>query len=241
MINKIIAALLLSVATVSAVANEANVKKAIETAYPRIKVDSVTKTPFTGLYEVFMGGQIIYADEKLTFIFADGKMIDPKSKRDLTGERLEELTKIDFKSLPLDQAIKIVKGDGSRKLVVFSDVDCPYCKRLERRELSTINNVTIYTFLYPIAQLHPDAATKSKSIWCAKERERAWNDWIIDDKLPDTVENCKVPLEAVGKLAAEINVQSTPTMFFADGRRMMGSQPAVEIEKALNKASKKLF
>ncbi|HQS38242.1 MAG TPA: DsbC family protein, partial [Methylotenera sp.] len=147
-----------------AMADEASVKKAIEAAYPKFKVDKVTKTPYAGLYEVFMGGQIIYTDEKLTFLIAEGRLVDPKTKKDITGERLEELTRIDFNTLPLDQAIKVVKGNGSRKLVVFSDVDCPYCKRLERNELANITDVTVYTFLYPIDQLHPDAANKSKLI-----------------------------------------------------------------------------
>jgi thiol:disulfide interchange protein DsbC len=108
-----------------AIADEASLKKAIEAAYPKFKVESVIKTPYAGLYEVFMGGQIIYTDEKLTFLIAEGRLVDPKTKRDVTGERMDELTKIDFNSLPLDQAIKVVKGNGSRKLVVFSDVDCP--------------------------------------------------------------------------------------------------------------------
>lgn len=237
MLNKITAALLIAAASTMAVADEAGVKKAIEAAYPKIKVESVTKTPYASLYEVFAGGQIIYTDEKLTFLIAEGKIVDPKSKKDITGERLEELTKINFDALPLNQAIKVVKGNGSRKLVVFSDVDCPYCKRLEQNELSNINNVTIYTFLYPIEQLHPDAANKSKLIWCAKDREKAWKEWILDDKLPATAGNCKVPLDAIGKLAVESSVVSTPTMFFADGRRMLGSQPAAEIEKALARAS----
>ena len=149
-----------------ALADEASLKKAIEVAYPKFKVESVIKTPYAGLYEVFMGGQIVYTDEKLTFLIAEGRFVDPKTKKDVTGERLDELTKIDFSSLPLDQAIKVVKGNGSRKLVVFSDVDCPFCKRLEQNELSNIDNVTIYTFLYPIESLHPDAAAKSKLI-CA--------------------------------------------------------------------------
>ena len=117
-----------------ALADEASLKKALEAAYPKFKIESVIKTPYTGLYEVFMGGQIIYTDEKLTFLIAEGRLVDPKTKKDITGERMEELTKIDFNSLPLDQAIKVVKGNGSRKLVVFSDVDCPYCKRLEQKE-----------------------------------------------------------------------------------------------------------
>ncbi|NOT16434.1 MAG: DsbC family protein, partial [Methylotenera sp.] len=151
---------------------------------------------------------------------------------------LEELTKIDFNSLPLNQAIKVVKGDGSRKLVVFSDVDFPFCKRLERNEITQLDNVTVYTFLYPIEQLHPDAANKSKLIWCAKDRVKAWDDWIMRDILPKSSGTCDVPLEKVGELAKKIGVSSTPTLFFADGRRMLGAQPYKEIERALMAAKK---
>lgn len=221
-----------------AIADEASVKKAVEAAYPKFQVQSVVKTPYAGLYEVFMGGQIIYTDEKLTFLIAEGRLVDPKTKKDVTGERLEELTKIDFSSLPLDQAIKVVKGNGSRKLVVFSDVDCPYCKQLERKELSNITDVTVYTFLYPIDQLHPDAANKSKSIWCASNRAKAWNDWILNNQLPPSATNCDVPLERVGELARKIGVTSTPTLIFSDGKRMMGAQPYKEIEKYLQAAKK---
>ena len=221
------------------VADEASLKKLVETAYPKFKVDSVTKTPYAGLYEVFMGGQIIYTDEKLTFLIAEGRLVDPKSKKDVTGERMDELTKIDFNSLPLDQAIKVVKGNGSRKLVVFSDVDCPYCKRLEQNELVNVTDVTIYTFLYPLAQLHPDSAAKSKSIWCADNRVKAWQDWILKGQLPTSTGNCEVPLEKVGELARKVGVNSTPTLFFADGKRMMGAQPYKEIEKSLQMAARK--
>ncbi|MES2012576.1 MAG: DsbC family protein [Pseudomonadota bacterium] len=230
---------LLSAFTTTVMADEASVKKAIESAYPKFKVESVTKTGYAGLYEVFMGGQIIYTDEKTSFLIAEGRLVDVKTKKDVTGERLEELTKVDFSSLPLEQAIKVVKGNGSRKLVVFSDVDCPYCKRLEQNELTNINDVTIYTFLYPIEGLHPDAANKSKSIWCSPNRVKAWQDWIFNSQLPKTTGNCDVPLEKVGELARKIGVTSTPTMFFADGKRMLGAQPHKEIERALSLAAKK--
>jgi len=214
-------------------ADEANVKKAVEAAYPKFKVESVTKAGYGGLYEVFVAGQILYTDEKLTFLIAEGRLVDPKTKKDITGERLEELTKIDFSTLPLDQAIKVVKGNGSRKLVVFSDVDCPYCKRLERNELSNVTDVTIYTFLYPLQQLHPDAVAKSKSIWCSPNRVKAWQDWILNDQLPKSTGACDVPLERVGDLARKIGVTSTPTLIFSDGKRMMGAQPYKEIEAAM--------
>lgn len=234
--SKFIALTLLSSFTTYAFSDEASVKKAVEAAYPKFKVDSVTKTPYAGLYEVFMAGQILYTDEKMSFLIAEGHLVDPKTKKDITGERLEELTRIDFTSLPLDQAIKVVKGNGSRKLVVFSDVDCPYCKRLEQNELSNITDVTVYTFLYPLEQLHPDAAAKSKSIWCASNRVKAWEDWILRNQLPKNAGNCEVPIEKVGELARKIGVTSTPTLIFADGRRMLGAQPYKEIEKALSQA-----
>lgn len=234
----LLAALLAITTTGVSVADEASLKKAIEAAYPKFKVDSVTKTPYPGLYEVFMGGQIVYTDEKLNFLIAEGRLVDPKTKKDITGERLEELTKIDFNSLPLNQAIKVVKGNGSRKLVVFSDVDCPFCKRLEQNELSNIEDVTIYTFLYPIESLHPDAANKSRSIWCAPNRVKAWNDWIFNNKLPSSAAKCEVPLENVGEMARKYGVTSTPTLFFADGKRMLGAQPHKEIERYLQAATK---
>ena len=239
MLKKLVGFTLLSVITSLALADEMSVKKAVEAAYPKFKVESVSKTPYAGLYEVFMGGQIIYTDEKMTFLIAEGRLVDPKTKKDITGERMEELTKIDFNSLPLEQAIKVVKGNGSRKLVVFSDVDCPYCKRLEQNELTNISDVTIYTFLYPIEQLHPDAASKSKLIWCANNRVKAWEDWIFNNQLPKSAGTCEVPLEKIGQLAKKIGVTSTPTLIFSDGKRMLGAQPYKEIERAMTVAVKK--
>ncbi|HSH53794.1 MAG TPA: DsbC family protein [Methylotenera sp.] len=239
MLKKLVSVGLLSTCATLAIADEASVKKAVEAAYPKFKVESVTKTGYAGLYEVFMAGQIIYTDERMTFLIAEGRLVDPKTKKDITGERLEELTKIDFSSLPLDQAIKVVKGNGSRKLVVFSDVDCPYCKRLEQNELSNITDVTVYTFLYPIQQLHPDAEAKSRAIWCANNRVKAWEDWILRNQLPKSAGNCEVPLEKVGELAKKLGVTSTPTLIFSDGKRMLGSQPYKEIEKAMVAAVKR--
>ena len=233
----LISAAFVGVSTI-AIADEVSVKKAVEAAYPKFKVESVTKTPYAGLYEVFMGGQIIYTDEKMSYLIAEGRLVDPKTKKDLTGDRLEELTRVDFSTLPLDQAIKVVKGNGSRKLVVFSDVDCPFCKRLEQNELTNITDVTVYTFLYPILQLHPDSANKSKAIWCATNRVKAWQDWILNSKLPSSVGNCEVPIEKIGDLARKLGVTSTPTLIFADGKRMLGAQPYKEIELALIAAKK---
>lgn len=220
----------------SAFADESSLKKAIESSYPDIKVDSISKTQHGGLYEIVVGGQILYADEKLSFLIAEGKLIDPKTKRNITGERMEELSKVDFSKLPLEKAIKVVRGDGSRKLVVFSDPDCPFCKRLEQKELAGITDITVYTFLYPLDKLHPDAAKKSKAIWCSADRSKSWMDWVLKNKLVKGSASCSTPIDSLAKLGQELNVTSTPTLFFADGRRMLGAHPAAEIEKALNAA-----
>jgi len=219
-----------------AIADEVSLKKAFEAAYPKMHVESVVKTPYAGLYEVFANGQIVYADDKLTFLIAEGRLVDIKSKRDVTNERLDELTKIDFNTLPLDQAIKVVKGNGSRKIAVFSDPDCPFCKRLEQQELVNINDVTIYTFLLPLEQLHPDAGNKAKAIWCASDRSKAWQDWVINNQLPKNAGSCDHPVDKIADLGKKLGVTSTPTIFFADGKRMLGAYPAAQIEKAMNGA-----
>lgn len=236
MSKKVIAALLVSLLTGSVFADEASLRKAIESAYPKVRIESITKTPYGGLYEVFLDGQIVYTDEKFSFLLAEGRLIEPKSKRDITSERMDELTRIDFASLPLDQAVKVVKGNGSRKLVVFSDPDCPYCKRLEQKELMNINDVTIYTFLYPLEQLHPDAANKSRAIWCAPDRAKAWQDWVLNGQLTKA-ETCDNPLAKNAELGRKLGVTSTPTLFFSDGRRMLGAYPAKDIEKAISSAA----
>ena len=239
MFRKILMAVLVSIQAASAWADEASLKKAVEAAYPKMTVESIVKTPYAGLYEVYMNGQIIYTDEKFSFLIAEGHLVDSKSKKDVTGERLADLSKIDFSALPLDQAVKVVKGNGSRKMAVFSDPDCPFCKRLEQNELVNITDVTIYTFLYPLEQLHPDAANKAKAIWCAADRSKAWQEWALNNQPPKKSANCDAPIEKVAALARRMGVTSTPTIFFADGKRMLGAYPAAEIEKALVNPSKK--
>lgn len=233
MFRKLSLALALITFSLGAWADETSLRKLIEVAYPKMNVESVTKTNHSGLYEVYMGGQIIYTDEKFTFLIAEGRMVDTRSKRDITSDRLADLSKIDFSSLPLDQAIKVVKGNGNKKIAVFSDPDCPFCKRLEQNELSAINDVTIYTFLLPLDQLHPDAANKAKAIWCSADKSKAWNDWVFNGQLPKKINNCDTPLEKNSALAKKLSVASTPTLFFVDGKRMLGAYPAAEIEKAL--------
>ncbi|MCX7626917.1 MAG: DsbC family protein [Methylophilaceae bacterium] len=239
MLIRIILAFTLMVFTLVANADEAAIRKALQAAYPKVKVESVTKTPFPGLYEVFLDGQIIYTDENFTWFITEGKLVDPKTRRELTTARLEELTKVDFDALPLDQAIKVVRGNGSRKLVVFSDPDCPYCKRLEQKELLPLTDVTIYTFLYPLEMLHPDAANKSKAIWCAPDRVKAWQDWIFKGQLAKNGANCETPLDKITALGRKLGIDSTPTLIFANGKRLVGAYPTKDIEAALAEAATK--
>lgn len=218
-------------------ADESSLRKAIESTYPRVQIGKITKTPYGGLYEVVVNGQIVYTDEKFSFLIVDGGLIDTKTKRDVTRERMEELSKIDFSKLPLEQAVKVVKGNGARKIAVFSDPDCPYCKRLEQQELSKINNVTIYTFLYPLEQLHPDAVRKSKVIWCAQDRAKAWQDWVFNNQLPKNGGDCETPLQKIADLGRGLGVNSTPTIFLSNGRRVPGAYPADELERLMGEAA----
>jgi thiol:disulfide interchange protein DsbC len=239
MLKRTMVALLAGMMATTAWADEASLKKTIEATYPKVKVQSITKTPFAGLYEVFLDGQIIYTDESFNFLIVEGRLVDPKSKRDLTAERMDELTRVDFSSLPLEKAIKVVKGNGSRKLVVFSDPDCPYCKKLEQKDLAGISDVTIYTFLYPLEALHPDAANKSRAIWCAPDKSKAWQEWILNGQLPKNSTTCDTPIEDVAQLGTKLGITSTPTLIFANGKRILGAYPAKEIEKMLGAAPRK--
>ncbi len=144
------------------------------------KPDTVTRMPF-GLYEIVIGTELFYVDQEVNYALVGGRAIDLKTRDDLTAKKRDELLKVDFKSLPLDQAIRIVRGDGSRRLVTFEDPNCGYCKKLYR-DLAGLKNVTIYTFLYPI--LSQDSFDKSKAVWCAKDRARAWDDLMVNGKAP---------------------------------------------------------
>lgn len=238
MLKNIAAALLLTSAAVTACADEAAIRKALQATYPKAKVESVSKTPYPGLYEVFVEGQIFYSDDNFTYFIAEGRLIDARTRKDLTASRMDELTKVDFDALPLEQAIKVVRGNGSRKVAVFSDPDCPFCKKLEKQELAPLTDVTIYTFLYPLDGLHPDAANKSKAIWCAPDRVKAWQDWILNGQLAKASASCNAPLDKIAALGRKLGVTSTPTLIFADGKRMLGAYPSKDIDRALGGVQK---
>ena len=229
---KIISILLCFLFPVSIFADDDALRAIMEKAYPELPIKSIQKTDYNDLYEVFIGSQIIYTNDTFDFLIVEGRVVDPKTKIDLTELRLEELTRIDFKDLPLLDAIKVVKGNGKRKIAIFSDVDCPYCKRLEKNELSNIDNITIYTFLYPLA-IHPEAEEKSKKIWCAKDRAKAWSDYILNDKLPKNSGDCKTPINKIVKLGKDLGISSTPTIILSNGKRVPGAIPYKQLEEYL--------
>lgn len=213
-----------------ALADEAEIKKGME-AKLGAKVESVNKAGYLGLYEVYADGNIFYTDDKMTAIMVGGQLVDAKSMKNVTEERMKKLTAIKFNELPLERAIKQVRGDGKRVLATFEDPNCGYCKRLAK-DLLKLENVTVYTFLYPI--LSEDSVRKSKQIWCSADRAKAWNDWMVDGKAPSGKDDCDA--SAVGKnqeFGRKLNITGTPTMFFGDGERVPGAMPIARIEQKL--------
>jgi len=204
------------------------IKKTLEQKFPGSAVGAIRKSPYFGLFEVQFDNQMVYTDAKTKYILL-GAVYDVDAKVNLTEQRMRKLNRVDVASLPLDLAFKRVKGNGERKLVVFSDADCPYCARLES-ELKGVDNVTIYTFLYPIDQLHPDSARKSKIIWCSADRVQAWDTFFASGALPDNAGDCANPVEQTHVLGEKLRVQATPTLIFADGSLVPGAIPSAQME-----------
>jgi thiol:disulfide interchange protein DsbC len=230
MLKRLLPLALAALFALPAHADEAEVKKAME-AKLSTKVDSVTKSGYLGLYEIYADGNILYTDEKMTAFIAGGQLIDGKTMRNLTEERMRKLTAIKFSDLPLDRAIKQVRGDGKRVLATFEDPNCGYCKRLAK-DLLKLDNVTVYTFLYPI--LSEDSLRKSKQIWCSADRAKAWNDWMLEGRAPAGKDDCDT--SAISKnqeFGRRLTISGTPTMFFADGERVPGAMPLAKIEQKL--------
>ncbi len=213
--------------------SEADVKKAVEAWLGAgAKADSVRKAGFLNLYEVIVGGDVLYTDEKVTYIVL-GNVIEAKSRKDLTEERKNKLAQIKFSELPLDLAIKQVKGNGKRMFATFEDPNCTYCKKLAK-EVQGLTDVTIYTFLFPI--LSPDSVDKSKAIWCAPDRAKAWNDYMLNGTAPAAGKCDTAALDKVMELGRKLNVRGTPALFLADGTRIPGFMPTAKLDEAINKA-----
>jgi thiol:disulfide interchange protein DsbC len=215
-------------ATPAQSATSESVLQAFLLRFPGVPVESVTPTPFMGLYEIRIGTDLLYTDPQVKFVM-QGSLIDAESRTDLTAQRLEEINRVAFSSLPLDLAIKQVKGDGSRKIAVFEDPNCGYCKQLHNT-LKSVDNITVYTLLLPI--LSPDSTEKSRNIWCAQDQAKAWKDWMLDRVTPPTAQ-CDAPLEKLLALGRDMNVTGTPAIIFADGSRVNGALPLKALEQKL--------
>ena len=221
----------------SAFAQEAQIRKNLAERIPALsKIDEVSKTPMNGLYEIRVNdSDIFYTDAEGNFLL-QGNLIDTKAKRNLTEERQDKLSAVAFDSLPLKDAFVQVRGNGKRKMAVFADPNCGYCKRFER-DLEKINDVTIHTFLIPI--LSADSAEKAKNLWCAKDKGKAWADWMVRDQ-PINKATCDASaLERNLAFSRKYKITGTPTVFFADGTRVPGAIGAQEIEKNLTRVAGK--
>lgn len=224
--------LLLAVSVSCAHAGEAEIKNSLQKKVPQIgEISKISKSPVPGLYEVVTQDHLFYTDEKAQFLI-DGAVFDLKTMRNLTEERSRKLFALDFSKLPLELAVKIVKGKGERKLAIFTDPNCGFCKKLEK-ELLQIDNVTIYQFLYPV---FPGSEEKARAVWCSKDRAKAWDDLMHNDITPPAG-NCDAPIAKVLALGRKLKVNGTPAIIFGDGTINPGYMPAAELEKALAAAA----
>lgn len=212
-------------------AQDAQIRKTLAERIPQLaQIDEITATPMKGLYEIRIGTDVYYTDAGGNFLI-QGELIDTKARRNLTEDRVNKLTAIDFKSLPLADSFKVVHGKGERQIVVFEDPNCGYCKRFEK-DMQKVENVTMHVFLYPI--LSADSAEKSRNIWCAKDRAAVWQDHMLREAVPPTTEGCDVAaLERNLALGRKHRVTGTPTIIFSDGTRVPGAISAQEVEKRL--------
>ena len=218
----------------------AEVKAQLQKKFPDAPpIRHIEKTPYLGgLYEVLLGDQMIYTDKDVTYLLA-GALYDarnmPGAMSNLTEQRMRELNRVDVSAIPLSYSFKRVKGKGERVMYVFSDIDCPFCDRLEQT-LRGIDNVTIYTFLFPLDTLHPDSNRKSKTIWCAKDRAKAWEDYYTTKKLPDNKGDCDTPIAKVQQLAVGYGIHGTPGIILADGTVLSGALPKESLEAEMSRA-----
>jgi thiol:disulfide interchange protein DsbC len=217
----------------AAIRDTAAVKKLLEEKFPGAAVTSVSKSPYFGLYEAQFDDRVVYTDAKVTYVMV-GAIFDANTKQNLTEARQRQLNRVAWDSLPLDLAFKRVKGNGTRKFAMFSDADCPFCKRIEN-DIKRLDDVTIYTFLFPIDQLHPDAARKSALIWCAADRAKAWDAFFDAGTLPDNKGDCATPIKDTALLGNRLRVSATPTLVFADGSMVPGALPLAQLEIEINR------
>ena len=206
----------------------------LQALYPATRFGAVNSTPWPGVFEVVMGANLAYVDETGQY-FLFGHFYDMKAQRDLTAERKDSLARVEFSSLPLVDAVKEVRGTGARTLAIFSDPDCPYCRRLEA-EMKSLTDITIYTFLMPIASLHPEARSKAIAVWCSKDRVAAWHALMWrDEKI--SAKECPHPVDRNVALGDRLGISGTPTLVAADGRVLPGAASNAQIEAWLARAT----
>ena len=221
-------------ATALPAAQEAALRKTLAERLPNLpKIDEISRSAMPGVFEVRINGaDIVYTDSEGNFLI-QGNLIDTKARRNLTEERIEKLTAVDFDSLPLKDAFTIVRGSGKRKVAVFEDPNCGYCKRFER-DLQSVNNVTIHMFLYPI--LGADSTAKSQNIWCSKDKAKTFLDWMVKDAMPATAACDASALQRNVEFGKKYRITGTPTLIFTDGSRVPGAISAAQVEKFLTDA-----
>jgi len=229
----------LALATTAVQADEAAIRKTLADRMPKLpKIDEVSKTPIPGIYELRIGTDVLYSDETGAHLI-EGAILETKTQTDLTKARIDKLTMIDFAALPLKDALVFKQGTGLRKLAVFADPNCGYCKRMER-DLLSLKDVTIYTYLLPI--LGPDSNAKSRDIWCAKDNSKAWRAWMIDGVTPPKQQGDKCDtavLERNLEIGRKHKINGTPAIVFEDGTRAPGAMSADRVEERMKEASKK--
>jgi thiol:disulfide interchange protein DsbC len=225
---------LLAFSTFNAFAQEAAIRKNLAERLPNLpKIDEVSKTPMSGLFEIRINdSDIFYTDAEGNFLI-QGVLIDAKSKRNLTEERTDKLSAVAFDSLPLKDAFTVVRGNGKSKMAVFEDPNCGYCKRFER-DLQKVSDVTVYMFLYPV--LGADSTDKSKNIWCAKDKAKTWQDLMVRDLPVPKVVCDTTAVDRTLDFGRKHKITGTPTIFFADGKRVPGAISTAQIEKFLSDA-----
>lgn len=220
----------LATAAGGASAGEAEIRKTLETMYPSVKVSSVRATDLKGIFEVVAGQEVVYSDESGRYLFF-GPMVDAQRKLNLTEITKDKISAVNFKDLPLELAVKTVKGDGSRVFVSFEDPNCGYCKKLHDG-LKQVDNYTMYTFLLPI--LSADSKAKANGIWCSVDRAKALADWMAMGVVPQG-STCETPTDKVLALAQRLGVKGTPTLFYQNGKREPGYIPAQQLELGLQR------
>lgn len=223
-------------ASLGAQAQDAVIRKNMAQRVPQLKaIDEISKTSIPGVFEIRVNGtEIYYTDAQANYLI-QGNLIDTRARRNLTEERVDKLTAVNFDALPLKDAFTIVRGNGQRKLAVFEDPNCGYCKRFER-DLQKVDNITVYMFLYPI--LGADSHEKSKAIWCAKDRGQAWQDWMVREQAaaPAAAMCDTTALARNVEFGRNYKITGTPTLIFSNNNRVPGAIDAKQLEKLLAEA-----